>query len=134
MPDFLDPQKFNGAKPNLQQTLRKYDRPNLLKAVWQLANTFISYLILCILMYLSYEAGYSYWIILGLSILTAGLLVRVFIFFHDCAHQSFFASRKANTVLATATAPKGGTERGIKGVYFKKPFTGSVVQGSKVDS
>jgi omega-6 fatty acid desaturase (delta-12 desaturase) len=31
--------------------------------------------------------------------LAAGLLVRIFIFFHDCAHQSFFASKKANTVL-----------------------------------
>jgi omega-6 fatty acid desaturase (delta-12 desaturase) len=50
-------------------------------------------------MYLSYKKGYSYWIILCLGILAAGLLVRIFIFFHDCAHQSFFASRRANTLL-----------------------------------
>jgi fatty acid desaturase len=36
---------------------------------------------------------------LGLAIVAAGLLVRIFIYFHDCAHQSFFAARKANTVL-----------------------------------
>jgi omega-6 fatty acid desaturase (delta-12 desaturase) len=99
MTGFLVSTKVNGAKSDLQQVIRKYARPNLLKAVWQLANTFIPYIILCILMYLSYMAGYSYWIILCLSILAAGLLVRIFIFFHDCAHQSFFASRKANTVL-----------------------------------
>jgi omega-6 fatty acid desaturase (delta-12 desaturase) len=48
---------------------------------------------------LSLIAGYSYLVILGLAIVAAGLLVRIFIFFHDCAHQSFFASRKANTAL-----------------------------------
>jgi omega-6 fatty acid desaturase (delta-12 desaturase) len=99
MPDFRVLTKANGTKSDLQQAIRKYEGPNLLKAVWQIANTFIPYIVLCILMYLSYIAGYSYWIILGLSVLAAGLLVRIFIFFHDCAHQSFFASRKANTVL-----------------------------------
>ncbi len=89
----------DGVKPDLQQVIRKYERPNLFKAVWQLANTFVPYIVLCALMYYSYKAGYSYLITLGLGILAAGLLVRIFIFFHDCAHQSFFASRKANTVL-----------------------------------
>jgi omega-6 fatty acid desaturase (delta-12 desaturase) len=28
-----------------------------------------------------------------------GILVRVFILFHDCCHGSFFASRRANTIL-----------------------------------
>ena len=99
MTAYLVSQKVNGAEPDLQQALRKYEEPNLLKAIWQLANTFIPYLILCILMCLSYVGGYSYWIRLGLCIPAAGLLVRIFIFFHDCAHQSFFAFRKANTVL-----------------------------------
>ena len=99
MPDFMVPTKANGTQSDFKQAIRKYERPNLLKAIWQLANTFIPYIILCILMYLSYMAGYSFWIILALSVLAAGLLVRIFIFFHDCAHQSFFASKKANTVL-----------------------------------
>jgi omega-6 fatty acid desaturase (delta-12 desaturase) len=89
----------NCSKPDLQEVIRKYEQPNLLKAVWQLATTFIPYLFLCILMYLSYKAGYSYLMTLGLSVVAGGLLVRVFIFFHDCAHQSFFASRKANSIL-----------------------------------
>ena len=99
MPESIVSTKVNGVKPDLQQVIKKYEQPNLSKAIWQLANTFIPYIVLCILMYFSYKAGYSYLITLGLGILAAGLLVRIFIFFHDCAHQSFFASRKANTVL-----------------------------------
>jgi len=90
---------FNKAEPEFHHTIRKYARPNGLKALWQLANTLILYLFLCILIYLSYKASYSYWITFGLAIVAGGLLVRIFIFFHDCAHKSFFASRKANTVL-----------------------------------
>jgi omega-6 fatty acid desaturase (delta-12 desaturase) len=99
MPGFLDTNSANGAKPDLLQAIRKYERSVLLKAAWQLANTFIPYIVLCILMYFSYKEGFSYWIILGLAIVAGGLLVRIFIFFHDCAHQSYFASRKANTIL-----------------------------------
>jgi len=99
MTGYLFSSKVMGAQPDLQLSLKKYERPNLRVAVWQLINTFVPYLILCVLMYLSYRAGFSYWITLGLSLVAAGLLVRIFIFFHDCAHQSFFASAKANTIL-----------------------------------
>jgi omega-6 fatty acid desaturase (delta-12 desaturase) len=99
MTDSFVSAKIKGAKPDWYHSIRRYERSHLWKAIWQLLNTFIPYFLVCILMYLSYIAGYSYWIILSLSILAAGLLVRIFIFFHDCAHQSFFASRKANTVL-----------------------------------
>jgi acyl-lipid omega-6 desaturase (Delta-12 desaturase) len=36
----------------------------------------------------------SYWITLGLSIPAAGILVRLFIIYHDCVHGSYFKSRK----------------------------------------
>ena len=38
-----------------------------------------------------------------LALPTAGLLVRTFIFMHDCAHGSFFASRRANDLVGYAT-------------------------------
>lgn len=41
----------------------------------------------------------SYWITLALALPTAGLLVRLFIFQHDCGHGSFFTSRTANDML-----------------------------------
>jgi len=99
MPDSFVSEKIKKTKPDWYHSIRRYERSHLWKAIWQLVNTFIPYLIVCVLMYLSYREGYSYWIILGLGIVAAGLLVRIFIFFHDCAHQSFFPSRKANTVL-----------------------------------
>ncbi|MGD9045703.1 MAG: fatty acid desaturase, partial [Desulfobacterales bacterium] len=99
MPDSFVSTTIKRTKPDWYHTIGKYERAHLRKAIWQLLNTFIPYFLVCILIYLSYIGGYSYWIILCLSILAAGLLVRIFIFFHDCAHQSFFTSRKANTVL-----------------------------------
>jgi omega-6 fatty acid desaturase (delta-12 desaturase) len=99
MPDSIVSAKINGVKPDGYDAIRRYEQSHLGKAIWQLLNTFIPYFLLCILMYFSLIAGYSYWVILGLAVVAAGLLVRIFIFFHDCAHQSFFASRKANTAL-----------------------------------
>jgi len=99
MNHYLVPENGNDAQIALQAAMRQYERPNLLKALWQLTNTFIPYIILCALMYLSYKANFPYWITIGLGIVASGLLVRIFIFFHDCAHQSFFPSRKANVVF-----------------------------------
>ncbi len=41
----------------------------------------------------------AYWVTLLLAVPTAGLLVRLFIFQHDCGHGSFFKSRAANDFL-----------------------------------
>ncbi|MEK6255690.1 MAG: fatty acid desaturase, partial [Chloroflexota bacterium] len=48
-----------------------------------------------------YSLQVSYWLTLGLAVLAAGFLVRIFIIQHDCGHQSFFKSRKANDILGT---------------------------------
>ncbi len=93
--------KKMGAKPDWYRSIKRYERAHLWRSIWQLLNTFIPYFLLCVLMYFGLMAGHSYWVILGLAVVAAGLLVRIFIFFHDCAHQSFFASRKANTALGT---------------------------------
>ena len=45
-------------------------------------------------MYLSLAV--SYWLTLGFALVAGGVLVRVFIIFHDCGHQSYFKSSKAN--------------------------------------
>jgi omega-6 fatty acid desaturase (delta-12 desaturase) len=45
-------------------------------------------------MYLSLSV--SLFLTLALALPTAGLLVRIFIIFHDCGHNSFFKSIKAN--------------------------------------
>jgi acyl-lipid omega-6 desaturase (Delta-12 desaturase) len=91
--------KGKASKPAWYQDIRKYEKPDLRKAVWQLLNTFVPYFLLLYLMYLTLVSGYSYWVTLALAVPAAGFLGRIFIFFHDCVHSSFFASRKANTLL-----------------------------------
>jgi omega-6 fatty acid desaturase (delta-12 desaturase) len=41
---------------------------------------------------------------LGLAVPAAGFLLRTFIVFHDCAHGSFFADRRANRCVGIACA------------------------------
>jgi omega-6 fatty acid desaturase (delta-12 desaturase) len=79
--------------------IKQYNRPDLRKSIWQIVNSLGPYIAMWVLMY--YSLGISYWITLGLSIIAAGFLVRIFIIFHDCGHGSFFSSQKANRVLGT---------------------------------
>jgi omega-6 fatty acid desaturase (delta-12 desaturase) len=84
---------------NGSRALSENKQPSLRKATWQLINTFVPYLTLWILLVFMVHLGYSYWILLALTILASLLLLRIFIFFHDCCHNSFFASRRANRIL-----------------------------------
>jgi len=77
----------------------QYNQPDLKKSIWQIVNSLGPYIILWVLMYLSLDI--SYWITLGLSVLAAGFLVRMFIIFHDCGHGSFFKSSRANKITGT---------------------------------
>jgi omega-6 fatty acid desaturase (delta-12 desaturase) len=45
----------------------------------------------------------SFLLALPAQVLAAGFLVRIFIIFHDCGHQSFFASRRANDIVGYLT-------------------------------
>ncbi|HLH56459.1 MAG TPA: fatty acid desaturase [Verrucomicrobiae bacterium] len=90
-----------GPSPGWKETVIKYQRPALRRALWQMANTLVPYVALWYLMYLS--LGVSYWLTAGLAVLAAGFLVRVFIIFHDCGHGSFLRSQRANDVLGIIT-------------------------------
>lgn len=87
------------SKPAWYQMIAKYARANPSKSLWQLVNTFVPYCVLWVLMLYTVREGYRYWVTLALAVVAGGILVRVFILFHDCCHGSFFASRRANTVL-----------------------------------
>jgi omega-6 fatty acid desaturase (delta-12 desaturase) len=71
-----------------------YREPDALRASWQLVNTIGSYALLWVLYH--FCLSYSWWLVPPLIALAGGLLVRIFIIFHDCGHGSFFASRRAN--------------------------------------
>jgi len=79
--------------------IQKYNRPDLKKSIWQIINSVGPYVILWYLMYLALDI--SYWLTLGLSLLAAGFLVRIFIIFHDCGHGSFFRTARANRIVGT---------------------------------
>jgi omega-6 fatty acid desaturase (delta-12 desaturase) len=84
-----------------KQIVAKYQEPALWPAVWQVLNTVVPYLGLWWLMYWSLEV--SYWLTFGLAVLAGGLLIRLFIIFHDCGHGSFFKSARANHTLGFIT-------------------------------
>lgn len=77
--------------------VQKHKIPNTKKAIIQLFNSFLPFLGLLVLMYFS--LNWSYWITIGLALVAASFLVRIFIIQHDCGHQSFFKSRKWNNVI-----------------------------------
>jgi omega-6 fatty acid desaturase (delta-12 desaturase) len=91
--------KIQGSELNWRHPLEEYKKQNLRKAAGQVLNTFIPYFALWTLMVFMVHLGYSYWILLALTIPASLLLLRIFIFFHDCCHNSFFASRRANRIL-----------------------------------
>jgi acyl-lipid omega-6 desaturase (Delta-12 desaturase) len=92
-----------------RRVAQEYQHANTWYSVWQVLSSFVPYLLLWYLMVLS--LAYSYWLTLGLSLLAAGFLVRIFIILHDCGHGSFFASRRANEIVGS-----------ICGVFTLTPF------------
>lgn len=86
--------ELSRQKLNWQKIVSKYQTPQLSKSIGQLANTLIPYVLLWVAMY--WVLQISFWLVLPLSLIAAGLLVRVFIIFHDCGHGSFFKATKIN--------------------------------------
>lgn len=89
------------GRTSWRQAIASYQSPDLRRSLWQLVNTFVPYVALWYLMVRSLEV--SYWLTLALAVVASGFLVRIFIFFHDCGHGSFFKSQKANDVLGIIT-------------------------------
>jgi len=91
------------AKPGWYHTTRKYGQSSRGKSLWQTIDTLVPYLALWAAMIYTVQQRYPYWVTLLLAALAGSILVRVFILFHDCCHGSFFASRRANTILGYVT-------------------------------
>lgn len=74
-----------------------YQKADTRRSVWQLINTLVPYVGLWVLMV--YTLQISYLLTLVLAFVAALFLVRVFIFFHDCGHNSFFPSTRLNRLV-----------------------------------
>ncbi|PWW02377.1 omega-6 fatty acid desaturase (delta-12 desaturase) [Paenibacillus cellulosilyticus] len=85
----------------LKKQSAPYARTNISASLRQLANTLLPFLLLWTAAYASLSV--SYWLTLPIAIVAASFLIRTFIIFHDCCHQSFFKSRKANDWLGNIT-------------------------------
>ncbi|PLR89136.1 fatty acid desaturase [Bacillus sp. T33-2] len=85
----------------LRKQVAPYEKSNTRDSIIQIVNTIVPFVLLWYLAYLSLDI--SYFLSLGISVVAAGFLVRIFIIFHDCCHHSFFKNRKANKVLGTIT-------------------------------
>ena len=88
-----------------QKLLRKqvvpYEKAEMKKSIRQLVNTFIPFFALWIAAYASLSV--SYFLTLFFGILAAGFVVRMFIIFHDCCHNSFFKNNRANVIVGNIT-------------------------------
>jgi omega-6 fatty acid desaturase (delta-12 desaturase) len=85
--------------PNLSE----FQQPSVGKATWQIINTIVPYVAVWGLMVFMHARGVSFWWTLLPIFVAAGLVVRIFTLFHDCTHDCFFPSRRANRVLGYIT-------------------------------
>lgn len=89
-----------GPDAEVRQAAAGFARSSGWKSAVQLLTSFGPFLAGCAAMYLVFP--FSYLATLALAVPTGALLVRVFIVQHDCGHGSFFASRRANTLVGRA--------------------------------
>jgi acyl-lipid omega-6 desaturase (Delta-12 desaturase) len=80
-----------------QGFVAQFQKSSVCRATWQLVDSFGLYALAWVLMY--WLVQISWWLALPLAVVAGGLLVRVFIVFHDCGHGSFFKSRRANDIV-----------------------------------
>jgi len=91
----------NPSPAHLKKGVAPYEKPNMNSSVKQLLNTIPPFFLLWTAAYMSLSV--SYWLTLAFSVLASGFMIRTFIIFHDCCHQSFFKSRKMNEIVGTLT-------------------------------
>ncbi len=91
--------KIDGDK--IQRELSKYQHPSNARSIWQLSSTLTLYILAWVVSYFALQ--YSFWLALPVMLINGGLLIRLFIIFHDCGHGSFFKSSKANNTWGNIT-------------------------------
>jgi omega-6 fatty acid desaturase (delta-12 desaturase) len=85
--------------PEWYRQTKQFEQPSLARAVWQLLNTILPLAVCWGLMVWLLQNNYPYYFIAVLAIPSALLLVRLFMFFHDCGHGSFFKNPTANATV-----------------------------------
>lgn len=79
--------------------LKQYEGSNLRSSVIQIITSFLPYFgLMAAMLYLMVNSC-PYWTVMLLSLPAAGFLIRIFIIFHDCTHNSFFNSQRACSII-----------------------------------
>lgn len=81
----------------LPNIVKAYQLPSPRKATIQILNSFLPFIGIWVAMY--FLKDISLGLTFALAAVNAFFLVRIFIIQHDCGHQSFTASRKANDTI-----------------------------------
>ncbi|MGE0439353.1 MAG: fatty acid desaturase [Gemmatimonadales bacterium] len=84
-----------------RELVARYQQPDTRAAVTQMVTTFVPLIAGILLMVWAMRIHYG--LVLLLAVPTGLLLVRVFIFMHDCGHGSFFRSRRLNDIVGFIT-------------------------------
>jgi omega-6 fatty acid desaturase (delta-12 desaturase) len=105
-----DIQAFQPAPIDWRAMIAPYLKPDSRLAMAQLLTTAVPFILLLAAMLISVQNGH-FWALLLIPV-CGGLLVRLFMFQHDCGHGSFFPSRWANNLLG-----------GLIGVLTLTPYT-----------
>jgi len=87
------------ARSDWYAEMARFEKRSLPVAVKQIVTTLVPYFLLWAAMIAVMRSGGPYWIVLLLALPAGLFLVRLFILFHDCAHGSFLATRRANAVF-----------------------------------
>eukprot|EP01034_Spumella_vulgaris_P008136 gene8135-10351_t len=95
---FMEPRSSaDSIDAELRAVAASFSRPSVGRSLLQLVTSFGPFLAGCAAMYVACD--FSPWLALAFAIPTGAFMVRVFIVQHDCGHGSFFASRRANTIV-----------------------------------
>ncbi len=85
-------------RPEWLKKLKKYQEPDIKKSIIELLTSIVPFILLLAGMIIMLKYGLPYWSIIPIIPITSGFMVRTFIIFHDCGHNSFFKSKIANTI------------------------------------
>jgi acyl-lipid omega-6 desaturase (Delta-12 desaturase) len=90
-----------GMRPDWYAAVAAFARADTRRATWQLVETLVPYAAIWAAM--AWLVRVHPLAALALTLPAAGLLVRVFILFHDCCHGSLFPSARANRFVGYIT-------------------------------
>lgn len=85
----------------LRKEMQNFEKSEMKKSIWQLINTMIPFFLCWYFAYISLSV--SYFLSIPFILIATGLVVRIFIIFHDCCHNSFFRNKKVNKIIGTIT-------------------------------